>query len=165
MLARRHECRRGEQPGWSVILWTMKVPFARVQTMRLAALALSVLLTSVAAGAQALTLEQTAQEIARQHNVNAKTLVDDTTVSTSAKADGANVIVTNVIRIRKQLPEEMREEFRKSVGAELMRGVCKGNVGTEAFKRGLYYTLIYVSTDDELLAKLIVSQETCSKLK
>jgi len=143
----------------------MKVLSERVQTIRRITVGLSALVMTTMAGAQALTLEQTAQEIARQHNANAKALIDDTTVSTSAKAAGANVIVTNVIRIRKQLPDEMRDEFRKSVGTELMRGVCNGNAGNEAFDRGLYYTLIYLSTDDELLAKLVVSKETCSKLK
>ena len=65
-------------------LETMKALFSRVQTIRAVALGLCVLLMPVVARAQALTLEQTAQEIARQHNANAKALIDDTTVSTSA---------------------------------------------------------------------------------
>jgi hypothetical protein len=143
----------------------MTVLSARVQTVRLAAPGLAALLMSVLAGAQPLTLEQTAQEIARQHNANAKALIDDTTVSTSATAEGVNVIVTYVLRIRQQLPEDKREEFRKSIATELMRGVCKSNADKEAFKQGLYYTLVYRNTEDELLSKLVVSRETCSKLK
>ena len=120
---------------------------------------------TVMARAQPLTLEQTAQEIARQHNANAKALLDDTTVSTSATAEGVNVIVTYVIRIKQQLPKDKRDEFRKEIATELMRGLCKSNAGSEPFKRGLYYTLVYRSTEDELLSKLVVSKETCSKLK
>jgi hypothetical protein len=143
----------------------MTVPFARVQTVRLAALALCVLMTPSVARAQPLTLEQTAQEIARQHNANAKALIDDTTVSTSATAEGKNVIVTYVIRIKQQLPKDKRDEFRKGIATELMRGVCKSNADKDAFKQGLYYTLVYRSTEDELLSKLVVSKDTCSKLK
>jgi hypothetical protein len=135
------------------------------RTIRCAAASLCVLLLPVVAGAQALTVEQTAQEIARQHNANAKGLIDGTTVSTSAEAQGVNVIITYVIRVQKQLPDDMREEFRKSIGTELVRGACKSNADNEAFKRGLYYTFIYRNTDDELLSKLVVSKETCSKLK
>ena len=124
-----------------------------------------VLLMPVVARAQPLTLEQTAQEIARQHNANAKALIDDTTVSTSATAEGKNVIVTYVIRIKQQLPKDKRDEFRKGIATELMRGVCKSNADKDAFKQGLYYTLVYRSTEDELLSKLVVSKDTCSKLK
>jgi len=143
----------------------MTVLSARSQTVRLAALALCVLLMPVVSLAQPLTLEQTAQEIARQHNANAKALIDDTTVSTSATADGKNVIVTYVIRIKQQLPKDKRDEFRKGIATEVMRGVCKSNADKDAFKQGLYYTLVYRSTEDELLSKLVVSKETCSKLK
>ena len=143
----------------------MTVISARVQTVRCAALALCLVSMPVVARAQALTLEQTAQEIARQHNANAKSLIDDTTVSTSATAEGANVIVTYVLRIRQQLPEDKRDEFRKGIAAELMRGLCKSNADKDAFKQGLYYTLVYRNTEDELLSKLVVSKETCSKLK
>ena len=143
----------------------MTVLTARAETIRFAVLALCVLLMTMVAGAQPLTLEQTAQEIARQHNANAKALIDDTTVSTSATADGKNVIVTYVIRIKQQLPKDKRDEFRKGIATEVMRGVCKSNADKDAFKQGLYYTLVYRSTEDELLSKLVVSKETCSKLK
>jgi hypothetical protein len=143
----------------------MTVLSARVQALRFAALGLHVLLMPAVGRAQPLTLEQTAQELARQHNANAKALIDDTTVATSAKADGVNVVVTYVLRIRQQLPEDKREEFRTGIATELMRGVCKSNAGSEPFKRGLYYTLVYRSTEDELLSKLVVSRDTCSKLK
>ena len=143
----------------------MTVRTARAGTIRFATLALSVLLMTMVARAQPLTLEQTAQEIARQHNANAKALIDDTTVSTSATAEGKNVIVTYVIRIKQQLPKDKRDEFRKGIATELMRGVCKSNADKDAFKQGLYYTLVYRSTEDELLSKLVVSKDTCSKLK
>lgn len=133
--------------------------------MKQFALGLCVLLMPVVARAQALTVEQTAQEIARQHNANAKALIDDTTVSTSAEADGVNVIITYVIRVQQQLPEQMRAEYRKGLEAELLRGACKGNADNEAFKRGLYYTFVYRNTDDQLVSKLVVSKKTCSKLK
>ena len=138
---------------------------ARAETIRFAALALCLLSMPVMARAQPLTLEQTAQEIARQHNANAKALIDDTTVSTSATAEGVNVIVTYVLRIRQQLPEDKRDEFRKGIATELMRGICRSNADKEAFKQGLYYTLVYRNTEDELLSKLVVSRETCSKLE
>ncbi len=138
---------------------------ARAQRVRSVVLGLGVLLLTAVPHAQPLTLEQTAQEIARQHNANATSLIDDTTVSTSAKAEGVNVVVTYVIRIRQQLPENKRDEFRKGMATELMRGVCTSNANNEAFKRGLYYTLVYRSTEDELLSKLTVSKDTCRKLK
>ncbi len=143
----------------------MTVLTARAEPIRFAALALCVLLMTMVARAQPLTLEQTAQEIARQHNANAKALIDETTVSTSATAEGKNVIVTYVLRIKQQLPKDKRDEFRKGIATELMRGVCKSNADKDAFKQGLYYTLVYRSTEDELLSKLVVSKDTCSKLK
>ena len=75
------------------------------------------------------------------------------------------MIVTYVIRVQQQLPEQMRDEFRKEIATELMREACKRNADNEAFKRGLYYTFVYRNTEDELLSKLVVSKETCSKLK
>jgi hypothetical protein len=51
--------------------------------------------------AEKLDVEWIATEIARIHNENAKMMLDDMTVSSTAKAVGRNVIIKNVQRFKR----------------------------------------------------------------
>ncbi|TSA52856.1 MAG: hypothetical protein D4R40_01625 [Nitrosomonadaceae bacterium] len=111
--------------------------------------------------AQQHTVESVAAEIARQHNTNAKALLDEMTASTSARAIGKNVIFEYVLRVKQGLPPSKLTEFQAETYKEVVPRACQVNVQNEAFKKGLYYTLIYRSTYGEKLAEFVVNKATC----
>ena len=117
------------------------------------------------ATAQPQTVEQVAQTIVAQHNANAKALLDDMTVSTSAKAVGKNVRLKYVLRVKKGLPSAKLREFADETRREIEPRACHVNSNNEAFKRGLYYTFTYVNTYDEKLAEFNIDKAICADRK
>jgi hypothetical protein len=107
------------------------------------------------------TVESVAEEIARKHNAAAPTMLDRMTISTSAKAEGKNVILAYVLRVRKGLSAVELEAFKTGLDETVVAPACKLNADNDAFKLGLYYTFIYSNTYAEQLAKLVVSKATC----
>ena len=110
---------------------------------------------------QGQTVEQVAQTIAAQHNANAKTMLDDMTVATSAKAQGKTVVFENVLRVRQGLPPAKLREFEQETRREVVPRACQVNQGNEGFKRGLTYTFVYKNTYGEKLAEFVVDKAAC----
>ncbi|MBK7051883.1 MAG: hypothetical protein IPH54_14710 [Rhodoferax sp.] len=88
--------------------------------------------------AQIKQIEEIAQSIATQHNANAKTMLDDMTVSSRAISIGRNVRLENVLRVKKGLPPAKLKEFAE----ETQRGRQSHvqSMPKSAFDRGLTYT-------------------------
>ena len=107
------------------------------------------------------TVESVAVEIAHRHNENAAKMIDGMTVWTSARADGKNVVLIYVLRVRKGLPSAEREAFLAGLDKEVVAPACKMNANNEAFRLGLFYTFVYRNTYAEQLAELVVSKSTC----
>ena len=106
-------------------------------------------------------IEEIAQNIAAQHNANAKTMIDDMTVSSNATAVGRNVRFENVLRVRKGLPATKLKEFSDETQREVVPKSCLVNVNNPAFSRGLTYTFAYKNTYGETLAEFTVDQAAC----
>lgn len=119
------------------------------------------LLTTVYASAQGVTVESVALFIARQHNE--KMLHDDMTVASTAQAIGKNVRVTNIIRVQRGLSQAKRNEFQIATYSEIVPNVCRVSLEDPAFTRGLYYTFIYFNTYGEKLAEFIVNRRACGR--
>ena len=118
-----------------------------------------------AAYAQGQTVEQVAQAVATQHNANAKSFLDQMTAATSAKAIGKNVRLEYVLRVKKGLSSAKLREFSEETQREVVPGACRMNANNEAFKRGLYYTFVYMNTYGEKLAEFRVDKAVCGNLK
>ena len=113
------------------------------------------------ASAEQDTVESVALEIARQHNQSASAMLDEMTLSTSARAIGKNVVLTYVIRVQRGLSEQNLAEFKTELEREIVPAACKENADNEAFKKGLFYTFVYRNTYDEELAEVIVNRDVC----
>ena len=128
-------------------------------------------LASQGAYAQSLTpaqikqIEEIAQNIARQHNGNAATLLDDMTVSTRAVAVARNVRFEYVLRVKKGLPPVKLKEFSDESQREIVPKSCAVNAKNQAFDRGLTYTFYYANTYGDKLAEFTVDKAVCSNYK
>lgn len=112
--------------------------------------------------AQIKQIEEIAQNIARQHNDNAATMLDDMTVSTQAVAVARNVRFENILRVRKGLPAGKIREFYEETRREIVPKSCAMNAKNPAFDRGLTYTFDYMNTSGEKLAEFTVDKAICS---
>lgn len=111
--------------------------------------------------AQIKQIEEIAQNIARQHNENAKAMIDDMTVSTHAVAVARNVRIENVLRVKKGLPLAKLKEFADETQHEIVSRSCLANRKNPAFDRGLTYTFVYTNTYGEKLAEFVVDKAAC----
>ena len=111
--------------------------------------------------AEAATIEAVAAEIARQHNVNASSMLDEMTISTLAKADGKHITIANVIRVKRNLPASKISEFKNEMTSEILSRTCQAKALDAAFKQGMYYTYEFSSTYGELLARIKVDKLIC----
>lgn len=111
--------------------------------------------------AQAKQIEDIAKSIASQHNANAKGMLDGVTLSSRAVAVGRNVRFENVLRVKKGLSIERRQEFSDATQREIVPKSCAVNAKNPAFDRGLSYTFAYVNTYGERLAEFIVDKARC----
>lgn len=111
--------------------------------------------------AQIKQIEEIAQNIASQHNANAKALTDNVTVSTRAIAIGMNVRFENVLRMKKNIHPAKLKEWVDVTKREIIPRVCKVNAKNTVFDRGLYYTFAYSNTYGEKLTEFVVDKATC----
>jgi hypothetical protein len=128
-----------------------------------------VTLLLVCQSAQALTaaqikqIEEIAQNVASQHNANAKTMLDDVTVSTRAVAIGRNVRLEYVLRLKKNIQPAKLKEWVDATKREIIPNACQVNANNPAFDRGLYYTFTYTNTYGEKLTEFVVDKATCKR--
>ena len=113
--------------------------------------------------AQIKQIEEIAQNVAAQHNANAKTMLDDVTVSTRAVAIGRNVRFEYVLRLKKNLPPAKIREWADATRNEILPKACQQNANNPAFDRGLYYTFAYTNTNGAKLTEFIVDKATCRR--
>lgn len=113
--------------------------------------------------AQIKQIEELAQTVASQHNANAKTMLDDVTVSTRAIAIGRNVRLEYVLRLKKNLPPTKLKEWSGETRHEILPKACQANANNPAFDRGLYYTFAYTNTYGDKLTEFIVDKATCKR--
>ncbi len=111
--------------------------------------------------AQIKQIEEIAQSIATQHNANAKTMLDDMTVSSRAISIGRNVRLENVLRVKKGLPPAKLKEFAEETQREVVPKSCAVNAKNPAFDRGLTYTFAYTNIYGEKLAEFTVDPVVC----
>ncbi len=107
------------------------------------------------------TIESVAADIARQHNADANSILDDMTVSTSAKAVGKNVVIEYVLKVEKGLPASVLAEYKSDLMKEIIPPSCALNAQNEAFEKGLQYTFVYRNTHGETLAEFVVNRAVC----
>lgn len=108
-------------------------------------------------------IETIASQIAKEHNDNAKTMIDSMTLSTSAKADRSNVIITNVLRIKKGLSKQELEQYQAGLYDELVPIICQQNIENKHLDKGLSYTAIYYNNYKEKLAEIMIDKSNCVK--
>lgn len=113
--------------------------------------------------AQNVKIEAIAQEIAAQHNVNSKAILDDVTVSSRAIAIGKNVRIENILRLKKNIPPEKLKEWADETRREITPKACQANANSPAFDFGLYYTFAYTNTYGERLTEFVVDKATCKR--
>jgi len=113
--------------------------------------------------AQIKQIEEIAQNVASQHNANAKTMLDDVTVSTRAVAIGRNVRLEYVLRLKKNLPPAKLKAWADETRREIIPKACQTNANNPAFDRGLYYTFAYTNTYGEKLTDFVVDKATCRR--
>lgn len=113
--------------------------------------------------AQIKQIEEIAQNVAAQHNANAKTMLDEITVSTRAVAIGRNVRLEYVLRLKKNLPPAKLKEWADATRNEILPKACQQNANNPAFDRGLYYTFSYTNTYGAKLTEFIVDKATCRR--
>jgi len=111
--------------------------------------------------AQIKQIEEIAQNVAAQHNANAKTMIDDVTVSTRAVAIGRNVRLEYVLRLKKNLPPAKIREWADATRNEILPKACQQNANNAAFDRGLFYTFSYTNTYGKKLAEFNVDKAAC----
>lgn len=130
----------------------------------------AVLLSSFIANAQNLSpaqikqIEDIAQNIAAQSNINKHSMLDEMTVSFNAVAVGRNVRFENVVRVKKGLPPKIIKEWLDATRAEIVPKSCIQNAKNPAFDRGLSYTFAYSSAYGENLGDVFVDKATCKSL-
>lgn len=105
------------------------------------------------------TLEQVAVEIAKNHN--AAKMSDDMTISSTAEARGKQIVIKNVLRVKKGLSTAELKQFANELRREILPNACAQNENNPAFDQGLFYSFIYENTYGEKLAEIVVSKETC----
>jgi hypothetical protein len=109
------------------------------------------------------SVEWVAENVAKNHNTNSQSMLDNVTLSTSAKSDGKNVIFEYILKIKQNLPISKRNEFANELYKDIVPKACQANKTNAAFDKGLYYTFIYKNTYGEKLAEFIVDKKLCSK--
>lgn len=112
--------------------------------------------------AQIKQIEEIAQNIARQHNGSAASMLDDVTVSARAVALARNVRFEYVLRLKKGLPPAKIKEFSDETRREIVPKSCAMNAKNPAFDRGLTYTFAYSNTYGEKLAEFAVDKAVCA---
>ncbi len=115
--------------------------------------------------AQIKQIEEVAQTIVAQHNADAKSMLDDMTVSTRATGVGRNVRIEYVLRVKKGLPAAKLKEFSDETQREIVPKACAANANNLAFSRGLTYTFAYANTYGERLAEFTVDLALCRSLR
>lgn len=131
----------------------------------------AMLLVALSAHGQSLTpaqirqIEEIAQNIANQHNANAKAMLDDMTVSSRASAKGRNVTFEYVLRVKKGLSAAKLKEFSDATQRDIVPKSCAVNAQNPAFGRGLNYTFLYTNTYGEKLAEFTVDKAVCSRFR
>jgi long-subunit fatty acid transport protein len=113
--------------------------------------------------AQLKQIEDIAADIAAQHNLNAASLIDDMTVFTRATAQGRNVRIEYVLRVKKGLPPQKIREFADETKREVLPHSCAQNARNPAFDRGLSFSFVYTNTDGEKLANFTVDKQACGR--
>jgi len=108
--------------------------------------------------AQIKQMEEIAQSIALQHNVNSKAMLDGVTVSSHAVANGRNVRIENILRVKKALPAAKLKEWSDATRHEILLNACTKSL---AFERGLSYTFVYANTYGEKLTEFNVDKSVC----
>jgi predicted acyltransferase (DUF342 family) len=108
-----------------------------------------------------LNVEWIAAEVASEHNEKAMT--DDMTVSSTAQSIGKNVILKNVLRVKRNVSKGELEEYRAALLQEIVPKACAENSNNSAFKEGLFYTFVYVSHYGQPLAEVIINERICQK--
>ena len=88
------------------------------------------------ASAEQDTVESVALEIARQHNQSASAMLDEMTLSTSARAIGKNVVLTYVIRVQRGLSEQNLAEFKTELEREIVPAACKRTLIMRRSRKG-----------------------------
>lgn len=111
--------------------------------------------------AQIKQIEEIAQNIANQHNANAKAMLDDMTVSSRAIAIGRNIRLEYVLRVKKGLPSAKLREFSDETQRDIVPKSCAVNAKNPAFDRGLSYTFTYTNTYGEKLTEFTVNKAVC----
>ena len=152
---------RARYDALSPVLSKIIGSFALVATAQLASPVQAQPLSS----SQIRQIEEIAQNIAAQHNANAKTMLDDMTVSSRATAVGRNVRIENVLRVKKALPPAKLKEFSDATQQEILPKSCAANANNPAFDRGLTYTFSYKNTYGENLTEFSVDQAACKTLR
>lgn len=115
----------------------------------------------VAVPARDMTIEQVAQMVADQHNANSSAMLDDLTMSSTAKAVGRNVRFETVNRFKRGLSANKIREFETELKREIIPKVCAVNKENVAFQKGLYYTFIYRNGYGEHLTTFNVDKALC----
>lgn len=110
-------------------------------------------------------IEEIAQNIARQHNINAASMLDNMTVSTRAGAVGRNVRLEYILRVKKDLSAAKLKEFSDETRREIVQKSCAANAKNPAFDRGLSYTFTYTNTYGDNLAEITVDKEICNSYR
>jgi len=110
------------------------------------------------------TVESIATAIAQQHN--AADLSDDMTLSSTAEARGKQIIITNILRVQKDLSKQEIDKFKSELYREIVPKTCRVNSKNVAFiELGLQYTFIYFSKYNQKIAEIMIDNNVCSKLR
>ena len=111
------------------------------------------------------SVEWVAENIAKNHNANATSMIDNMVVATSASSVGKNVVFSNVINVQKNLSSSKLNEFQNELIKEIAPKTCQVNKQSEAFNKGLYYTFVYHNRYGEKLAEFVVNKRICESLR
>jgi len=125
-------------------------------------LLIAITLTPEVSYAEISKVEKVASEIARQFNSDSESMKDDIIVSSSAEANGSNVTMKFVWRVKRDLSKQMLDELRLDLYKDIVPKTCRVNSNNPAFKDGLSYTFVYISHYAQLLAKILVNKRTCN---
>lgn len=114
--------------------------------------------------AQVGQIEEIARNVAKQSNENKQAMLDEMTVSFNAVAIGRNVRFESVIRFKKGLPPSTIKQWLDAARTEMLQKSCALNANSQAFDRGLTFTLAYSNTYGEKLGDVFIDKNTCRNL-
>ncbi len=103
--------------------------------------------------------EQLATAIAGKHNANPARLNDEMTVSSTARAVGTRVVITNVMRLKPNITIPEKLEFERQLKLQLRAEMCA--TARQVFKAGITYDLVFTSTYEQLVAAFPVAERDC----